>query len=190
MKSLISLATVLVAVIAPSVHCARDPVNNSPTKPPGPVQPGAPVDNCHSWIKVTPGMTCYSLAPDSKITVNEFIQMNPQLKGDCQKNLWVGYSYCVKASGYPKPPKVVNPNHHATPTTTQRALITPNLPDTCSDAQHDKCQQAVFTASASPRAIGKDNETPSRANLHQTFDNATIKLNPESINGNWPFIST
>lgn len=64
---------------------------------PGPVQPGAPT-KCPQWVEPTPGSTCLELTDGLGITVDEFKKMNPQLEGNCQKNLWTGYNYCISVS--------------------------------------------------------------------------------------------
>ncbi|KAI0446917.1 hypothetical protein F4803DRAFT_501670 [Xylaria telfairii] len=83
---------------------AGDPVNNHISNeliqyaevvpPPGPVQPGALVDRCGAWVEALPGTNCYSLAASLGIDVWWLQLQNPQLHGDCSKNLWAGYYYC------------------------------------------------------------------------------------------------
>ncbi|KAI8623163.1 hypothetical protein F5Y19DRAFT_393188 [Xylariaceae sp. FL1651] len=152
MKTLQILAIAFVASIVPSTYAASDPVNNHdyeasdpvnnnnpqvPQSPPGPVQPGAPVDSCYGWIKATPGLTCYGLATSLGIDVAKLEAINPQLKGDCERNFWADYYYCT-GKGQPR----------------QKITTPPPLRKTidadCQKGLLDGCQSAVFAASETP----------------------------------------
>ncbi|KAI1331656.1 hypothetical protein F5Y16DRAFT_394942 [Xylariaceae sp. FL0255] len=77
---------------------ASDPTNPSYEKavsPLGPTQPGAPLTTCLEWIEAKEGMTCWSQAEHLSMSMDDFIAMNPQLKGNCAANFWDGYYYCV-----------------------------------------------------------------------------------------------
>ncbi|KAI0549845.1 hypothetical protein F4679DRAFT_595172, partial [Xylaria curta] len=144
----------------------NNPINNNPINnnvnngliqydkvvpPPGPVQPGAPVDKCGAWVEAVSGTTCYSLAKSLNIDDWWLKTLNPQLKGDCSKNLWAGYYYCKGFVGAKSPFRTV-PGAHPHPKITNPPPPPPKKsPDSdCVAAHLDKCASAVFTASGTP----------------------------------------
>ncbi|KAI0596162.1 hypothetical protein F4775DRAFT_324502 [Biscogniauxia sp. FL1348] len=76
------------------------------SSPPGPVQPGAPVDTCYGWVEAGPGQSCAEISGYASISVEQFLEWNPQMGGDCVRNLWANYFYCYMqdndADGKPK----------------------------------------------------------------------------------------
>ncbi|KAI0471209.1 hypothetical protein F4859DRAFT_522469 [Xylaria cf. heliscus] len=135
---------------------AGDPVNNhvpdeltqydKVVPPPGPVQPGALVDKCGAWVEALPGATCYSLAESLGVGDWWLELQNPQLQGDCPKNLWAGYYYCKGLVRPSKPNLSPDPKITAPPPPPPRKSPDPD----CVGAYLDKCATAVFTASETP----------------------------------------
>ncbi|KAI1749534.1 hypothetical protein F4782DRAFT_533334 [Xylaria castorea] len=158
MRTIEIVTAVFAASIIPLAF-AGDPVNNHVNNeliqhdkvapPPGPVQPGALVDRCGSWVQAVPGTTCYGLAKSLGIDDWWLKTLNPQLKSDCSKNLWAGYYYCKGLVG-PKSP--FSPVPHPHPKITDPPPPPPKkTPDSdCIAAHLDLCASAVFTASETP----------------------------------------
>lgn len=94
MKTIQLLTAVFAASIIPLTSAAVIPVTQH-VPPPGPVQAGAPVNRCSSWIQVGAGMTCDSIAHSANIDLTGFKLINPVLKKGCNTNLWAGYYYCT-----------------------------------------------------------------------------------------------
>ncbi|KAI3322596.1 hypothetical protein HD806DRAFT_500495 [Xylariaceae sp. AK1471] len=98
MRTIHILSAAFAASIVPFTS-ASDPANSRSNTlfqpPPGPVQPGAPVDSCYEWLETDPGLTCLDVVKSLDITVDQLKEMNPQLKGNCQKNFWSSYNYCI-----------------------------------------------------------------------------------------------
>ncbi|KAL3486679.1 hypothetical protein BJX62DRAFT_228560 [Aspergillus germanicus] len=61
---------------------------------PGPTQSGIP-SNCNKWHLVEEGDTCYDIAQDNNITLEQFYGWNPAVKSDCGEGFWLGNAYCV-----------------------------------------------------------------------------------------------
>ncbi|KAI8952589.1 hypothetical protein F4801DRAFT_214078 [Xylaria longipes] len=152
----IQIVTAAFAASIIPLASAGDPVNNHVNNeltqydkvvpPPGPVQPGALVDKCGGWVQATPGMTCYSLTESLGVDDWWLKAHNPQLKGDCSKNLWAGYYYC---KGLARAKPNVHPNPH--PKITDPPPPPRKSPDAdCKGAFLDQCASAVFTASETP----------------------------------------
>lgn len=51
--------------------------------------------NCQQWTMAEQGDTCWQLAADLHMDLQDFLDMNPQLSNDCVHNLWAGYWYCT-----------------------------------------------------------------------------------------------
>lgn len=68
---------------------------------PGITQPGARTKTCGSWIQAMPGDTCDSIvaANEQISTVATFLDLNPQLKGEC-RSLLAYYWYCRRHSSW------------------------------------------------------------------------------------------
>ncbi|TRX91990.1 hypothetical protein FHL15_007087 [Xylaria flabelliformis] len=190
---IIQILTAAVAAVFLPLASASDPVNNNPVNnnpvntngnnnglpqyskvvpPPGPVQPGALVDKCGGWVEAVSGTTCYGLAKSLGIDDLWLRTLNPQLKGDCSKNLWAGYYYCKGLVGSKSPfhsispspshsqPKITDPTFYTTLNSHSHSHPKPTDPppppprkspdSDCIAAHLDQCASAVFTASATP----------------------------------------
>ncbi|KAI0864280.1 hypothetical protein F4860DRAFT_511135 [Xylaria cubensis] len=185
---IIQIVTAATAAVFLPLASASDPINNNPVNnnanngliqyskvvpPPGPVQPGALVDKCGGWVEAVSGTTCYSLAKSLGIDDMWLRTLNPQLKGDCSKNLWAGYYYCKGLVGLKSPFHSISDSHshshshsnnadptfhttldshsHSHPKVTDPPPPPKKSPDAdCVAAHLDKCASAVFEASATP----------------------------------------
>ncbi|KAI5920975.1 hypothetical protein F4810DRAFT_712991 [Camillea tinctor] len=83
----------LLQLPTPAAGAVALPPGSKKWPPTGPVQEGAPVDDCYVWMKARPGDTCDIVCDLLDLTVDQFLVWNPQLKGNCW-NLWQGYAYC------------------------------------------------------------------------------------------------
>ncbi|KAI1631118.1 hypothetical protein F4809DRAFT_658518 [Biscogniauxia mediterranea] len=85
---------------------ARLPPGTKLSAPPGIVQPGAPVETCYAWVEAGEGQSCAEICGYTHLTVEQFLEWNPQMGGDCARNLWAGYFYCYlqdnDSAGNPK----------------------------------------------------------------------------------------
>jgi hypothetical protein len=89
MKSIAILAALLgIALALPA------PVAN----PPSPMLPGARA-SCDQYFLASPGVSCWSMATEHGLTIDEFVRINPQVPsaggcegGGIQPHFW----YCVK----------------------------------------------------------------------------------------------
>jgi len=76
----------------------RHSVNGLFESAPKPVQAGY-IGHCHIWMQATAGMTCLEFIELTQVgSLEQFYIFNPQLEGDCQKNFWAGYHYCIRLS--------------------------------------------------------------------------------------------
>jgi hypothetical protein len=96
MKSIAILAALLgIALALPA------PVAN----PPSPMLPGART-SCDKYFLASPGVSCWSMATEHGLTIDEFVRINPQVPstggcegGGIQPHFW----YCVKDGPGPGP---------------------------------------------------------------------------------------
>jgi LysM repeat protein len=58
--------------------------------------PSGTIDECGIYHTVKAGEFCQAISLTYGITLDDFLQLNPELSLDCL-NLWLGYSYCVYA---------------------------------------------------------------------------------------------
>jgi len=77
----------------------------APGSAPQPVQVGYD-QKCTQWAQAQPGDTCYMVTQKLPMAMADFLHMNPQLRDDCQHNLWAGYWYCF---GYEPASTTVGP---------------------------------------------------------------------------------
>lgn len=61
---------------------------------PTPVQPGM-VDNCADFHLVENGDTCYDIAIENDISLNDFLEWNPEVGGAACTGLWLDAYVCV-----------------------------------------------------------------------------------------------
>ncbi|KAJ9150129.1 hypothetical protein NKR19_g5352 [Coniochaeta hoffmannii] len=80
---------------------AADPFPSSSTSP-EPRQPGWD-RNCREWSKAAPGDTCWALATRLNMSLQYFLDINPQLHDDCVHNFWAGYWYCTALAASASP---------------------------------------------------------------------------------------
>ncbi|KAI1494181.1 hypothetical protein F5X96DRAFT_666058 [Biscogniauxia mediterranea] len=100
MKTLNPIAPFLF-LLATTTTVARLPPGTKLTPPPGIVQPGAPVETCYAWVEAGEGQSCAEICGYTDLTVQQFLEWNPQMGGDCAHNLWAGYFYCWLQDNYP-----------------------------------------------------------------------------------------
>ncbi|KAF5536947.1 Autolysin [Fusarium napiforme] len=73
------------------------PENVKGNKAPSPVQKGIN-KSCNEYHRVSKGDTCYAVAQEFKIDLDEFYKWNPAVGSKCE-NLWANYYYCVSVAG-------------------------------------------------------------------------------------------
>jgi hypothetical protein len=138
------------AVVKPTTLTkATTTAKPSPTKPsgngvetPSPIQDGM-VGNCNKFHPVRSTTTCKGILDYNKISLNDFVKWNPDVKEDCS-NLWQGTHACVGVIGTPpsptatvkpSPTKAVTEFRHRLlfrttwfPTATSSTLLSPQRP--------------------------------------------------------------
>ncbi|KAL8305871.1 hypothetical protein RB597_003453 [Gaeumannomyces tritici] len=74
----------------------------TPLPPADKLQPGHfPAWVCHAWEVAGAGDTCQVMAERNRLSVDRFVEMNPQIGGsaqDCAANLLAGFFYCISTS--------------------------------------------------------------------------------------------
>ncbi|PGH34319.1 hypothetical protein GX50_02802, partial [[Emmonsia] crescens] len=70
-------------------------------KPDKPTHAGQ-ASSCNGWYTIKNGDTCDYVTKEFDIKKEKFLEWNPTLSKNCDKNFWVDYSYCVKVSGSKK----------------------------------------------------------------------------------------
>ncbi|KAL1957768.1 hypothetical protein VTO42DRAFT_5486 [Malbranchea cinnamomea] len=80
-------------------------VQTQDSKPTGPTMPNI-AENCNAFHTVQEGgeESCWSIAQEYSITLDQFYEWNPDVSDDCAENFWVGYSYCVGVGEMPNEP--------------------------------------------------------------------------------------
>ncbi|SCV72281.1 BQ2448_4975 [Microbotryum intermedium] len=117
-------------------------------------------EGCTKFYKVKPNDSCYSAiaAANSKLALDEFYAMNPQVDGKCF-NLWTGYDYCVeKATTKPKVKVNVASQRKQTTTSKPKAAVKPAVPkpvETTTDDDDEECDADDNTAEPTTTAPAK-----------------------------------
>jgi hypothetical protein len=73
---------------------SANPTITTGPDPPAPTQPGAS-EKCLEWHTVADGDSCWAIANDAGISLDEFYQMNPGVGSNCEA-LWLGYAVCAR----------------------------------------------------------------------------------------------
>ncbi|KAL1954011.1 hypothetical protein VTO42DRAFT_1832 [Malbranchea cinnamomea] len=87
---------------------------------PEPIQPGM-VDNCDAFHFVARGEGCADIASQHGITLDQFVEWNPQVGEDCT-GLWAEVYVCVSVIGH-EPTPTDPGNGIETPTPTQPGMV-------------------------------------------------------------------
>ncbi|KAF8908651.1 hypothetical protein CPB84DRAFT_1767170 [Gymnopilus junonius] len=70
-----------------------NPTPTAVVPPPGQTAPGT-TSACGAWYLVQPNNFCQQVALNNSITLDDFIELNPEIDANCT-NLWASYYYCV-----------------------------------------------------------------------------------------------
>jgi hypothetical protein len=118
---------------------------NTPT----PIQPGS-YPSCEGFYQASPGVSCYNIAIVYRLTLDEFLRLNPQIGSadQCGTKLLAGYWYCVKPLQPGSPPAgnegqndIASPKENITPP--------PQAPSPVCNT--DDCWRAFKVAVGQPR---------------------------------------
>lgn len=71
-----------------------EPTPSNSVETPSPIQPGM-VDNCDEFYQVESGDVCYSIAVDNDISLDQFLEWNPDVGGAGCDGLWLDAYVCI-----------------------------------------------------------------------------------------------
>ncbi|KAH6682349.1 hypothetical protein F5X68DRAFT_243028 [Plectosphaerella plurivora] len=116
-SSLTMKSITIIAALAGIVVALPAAINNTPK----PMLPGAN-PSCEDYFLASPGVSCWSMATEHGLSIDEFIRINPQVPpaGGCEDGgIRPHFWYCVK-DGAPREQAVAQPTFYRHPAPTSK----------------------------------------------------------------------
>ncbi|KAL6801463.1 carbohydrate-binding module family 50 protein [Trichoderma sp. SZMC 28013] len=95
-KTTLATATAMTTMTTMTTTTTTTKTGTSSVVTPTPYQSGM-VNNCYKFFFVEDkDTTCYSIAQEKSVSINDILKWNPGMKGDCN-NLWLHNNICIGA---------------------------------------------------------------------------------------------